>query len=203
METLVKSLEEKVNKFEKRLNTVRPIMLDLDGKFKKLEKRLNTIEDYIVKNKEIDLNAQQFLSEGTNILNNYKLLEEIVSANKEAINKIENDSKSVENSLEPVEQEKNNERRCKFWNAGFCKYRKDCILRHPAAICNKDNCVDKKCSARHPKPCKLWKMGFCKFGESCEFKHDKNIEREQKKTEDSKEHYLNNKTKGSIKNDED
>ena len=76
-------------------------------------------------------------------------------------------------------------------------------MRHPAVICNKDNCVDKKCSARHPKPCKLWKMGSCKFGESCEFKHDKNIEREQKKTEDSEEHYLNNKTEGSMKIDEE
>ena len=139
METLFKSLEEKVNKFERRLNTVRPIMVNLDEKFNKLEKRLITIEEYIVKNKEIELNAQQFVSKGTNIVNNYKLLEEIVYANKEAVNKLENDSKSDDNSLEPVEQEKNNERRCKFWNAGFCKYRKDCLLKHPEVICNKDN----------------------------------------------------------------
>ena len=102
METLFKSLEEKVNKFERRLNTVRPIMVNLDEKFNKLEKRLITIEEYIVKNKEIELNAQQFVSKGTNIVNNYKLLEEIVYANKEAVNKLKNNSKSDDNSVEPV-----------------------------------------------------------------------------------------------------
>ena len=199
MEILVKSLEEKVNKFEKRLNTVRPIMVNLDEKFKKLEKRFNTIDEYIVKNKEIELNAQQFLSEGTTILNDYKLLEEIVYTNKEALFKLGNDSKSVLNSPEPVEQVKNYQRRCKFWNAGFCKYKKDCHLRHPDVICNKDNCSDKTCLDRHPKPCKHWKTGFCKFEEACEFTHDKHVVRDQNKTEDSKEPESDNKTESTIK----
>ena len=159
METLVKSLEEKLNKFERRLNTVRPIMLNLDEKFNKLEKRINIIEEYVVKNKEIELNAQQVLSEGTEIINNFKLLEEQVYANKEVLSKIENDSKR-DQSLEPVEHEnstqkgKNDERRCKFWNAGYCKFKKDCQFSHPVVICSVVACLDKSCRKRHPKPCK-------------------------------------------------
>ena len=102
-------------------------MLNLDEKFNKLDKRLNTIKEHFVKNKEIELNAKQFVSDGTEILNNYKLLEEIVYANKEALTKKENDSKNDTNSLEPVENGKNNKRRCKFWNAGYCKYKKTVI----------------------------------------------------------------------------
>ena len=201
METLVKNLEENVKKFERRLNTVRPIMLNLDEKFKKLEERFNTIEECILKNKEIELNAQQFLSEGTNILNDYKLLEEIVYANKEALIKIENDSKSDNEISEPVDHEKNLERRCKFWNAGYCKFKKDCHLRHPDIICKKDNCIDKTCSYRHPKPCKHWKTGSCKFGVSCEFTHDKHVQMEQKETEDFQDNNSDNKKDG-IKNDD-
>ena len=74
METLVKSLEEKLNKFERRLNAVRPIMLNLDEKFKKLEKRIIIIEECTVKNKEIELNAQQGLSECTANIHCYKQL---------------------------------------------------------------------------------------------------------------------------------
>ena len=74
-------------------------------------------------NKDIELNAQQLVSEGTNILNDYKLLEEIVYNNKEALNKIENDSKTNHEIPEPIGQEKNYKRRCKFWNAGYCKFK--------------------------------------------------------------------------------
>ena len=60
-------------------------------------------------------------------------------------------------------------------------------MRHPEIICKKDNCIDKTCSDRHPKPCKHFKTGSCKFGVSCEFTHEKNVEMEQKETEDFKE----------------
>ena len=61
------------------------------------------------------------------------------------------------------------------------------LKRHPEIICKKDNCIDKTCSDRHPKPCKHFKTGSCKFGVSCEFTHEKSVEMEQKETEDFKE----------------
>ena len=214
METLVKSLEETVTKFGKRLNTVRPMFLNLDEKVKKIEKRLDTIEEHIFKNKESELNAQQILSDPNmvkiieelfssipiqpDILNKYKLLEETVYANKEALNKIESDSKSDHDFPEPVDLRKNSERRCKFWNAGYCKYQKDCHMRHPEDICKKENCNDKTCNDRHPRPCKHWKTGSCKFGLSCEFTHNKNIEMEQKKAE---EYNCDNEKEGNINKD--
>ena len=74
-------------------------------------------------------------------------------------------------------------------------------VRHPEVICTKVNCIDNTCSDRHPKPCKHWETGSCKFGVSCEFTHDKNVEKEQKETEDYKENSYVNKTEG-IKNED-
>ena len=75
-------------------------------------------------------------------------------------------------------------------------------MRHPEIIFKTDNCIDKTCSDRHPKPCKHFKTGSCKFRVSCEFTHEKSVEMEQKETEDVKEDNLDSKTEGTNKNED-
>ena len=164
METLVKSMEEKVNKFEKRLKTIPPIFLSLEEQVKRFEKRLNTIEERMFKNieSESEQNHEQILSEDPNMLNKFKLLEEIVYATKEAMNNIENVSKNIEQESE--------KKRCKWWNRGYCKFKQSCPYLHPKAICIEEQCSNKECEKRHPNICKNWQKGSCKFT-NCEFKH--------------------------------
>ena len=112
--------------------------------------------------------GEQRSSEDTNLSEQYKLLEEIVYANKKQLNKISGEVKDVENG-------KNYERKYKFWNSGYCKFKKDCQFLHPEVICSEAFCLEKSCNKRHPKPCKKFAIGFCKFNDLCEFAHDKNL----------------------------
>ena len=66
-------------------------------------------------------------------------------------------------------------RRCKFWNAGYCKLKKACPFLHPENICSEIKCVDKTCKKRHPRTCKNWKKGSCQFCNLCEFSHEEKV----------------------------
>ena len=55
--------------------------------------------------------------------------------------------------------ERENREKCKFYNAGFCKYKlKNCRFVHPESICKEYlkslKCEIKDCLDRHPKICK-------------------------------------------------
>ena len=138
--------------------------------FTKLEKRLETIEEFFSMNKQSEIISQN------------KLLEEMVNTNKDSIIKIEVNLKEVDKELKistlKSSSTKNNlkdERRCKFWNAGYCKLNKTCPFSHPVIICSESKCTDKTCKKRHPRTCKNWEKGFCKFSDLCEFTHEEKI----------------------------
>ena len=126
--------------------------MGLQEKVKKYEKRLNTFEEIFSKKKQSKSKV------GAEQSDQYKLLEEIVNSNKEHLNKILDEVKDVENG-------KNYERKCKFWNSGYCKFKKDCQFLHPEVICSEAICLEKSCKKRHPKPCKKFAIGSCKFNE--------------------------------------
>ena len=53
--------------------------------------------------------------------------------------------------------ERENREKCKFYNAGFCKYKlKNCRFVHPEYL-KSMKCEIKDCLDRHPKICKLTK----------------------------------------------
>ena len=107
----------------------------------------------------------------------YKQLEELINNNKDSLTKIEVDLKQVAEELKSSsgENDLKEKRRCKFWNAGYCKLKKSCPFLHPEIICKESKCVDKFCKKRHPRACKNWKKGSCKFSEICEFIHEENV----------------------------
>merc|ERR1719318_2321754 len=69
------------------------------------------------------------------------------------------------------------ETKCRYFNKGFCKYRKKCRYGHPKEVCdtylNTSKCENSKCPKRHPEVCKFWreKSGSCKRNERCDFLH--------------------------------
>ena len=66
---------------------------------------------------------------------------------------------------------------------GYCKYNRQCPLKHVDYICENPDCHVSKCDLRHPKEC-IWFRDFqrCKF-QSCAYKH-KNKNRNFKKDVD-------------------
>ena len=78
MDTLVKSLEEKVSTFDKTLKTILPIFLSLQDKVNKHEKRLQTIEEHKNKASESDSNV---LNEDKETISQYKQLEDLINTN--------------------------------------------------------------------------------------------------------------------------
>ena len=74
------------------------------------------------------------------------------------------------------EPKKNESRRCKWWNRGYCCEKEGCTYAHPKEDCQnhlKDGCTIKGCkNLRHRKKCKYFKTDTgCHRGESCEYLH--------------------------------
>ena len=86
----------------------------------------------------------------------YKALEETKQSHKSDSNKIMKQSK----------------KKCRYWNAGYCRLKSTCTFLHPTTLCEIKDCRDKECSGRHIKNCKKWLKNECRFGDSCEYKHD-------------------------------
>ena len=160
----VKSMEDRILKLE-NIN-----ICILFEKIKPFEQRLVTVEteqakDYVLK--------KPFDEQTISLNNTYNVFEEWISSNKDSIVKLELDLENLKTIKldESAKANKNKVNRCKWWNRGFCKYKKDCPDLHPQEICSEGQCESKECEKRHPNTCKNWKKGFCKFLEQCEFSH--------------------------------
>ena len=106
----------------------------------------------------------------------FKILESRITENKDTLTKIEVDFEDIKNikkdesSKQSFVQE-NDQKRCKWWNRGYCKFKQQCPFLHPKEICIEEKCVNKDCQKRHPNNCKNYEKGTCKFLVFCEFKH--------------------------------
>ena len=83
-------------------------------------------------------------------------------------------------------------RRCKWWNGGFCREKKNCSFSHPLEDCEnhlKGGCTTKGCKTkRHRKQCKYFNTeSGCHRGESCEYLHQHEILTEEKEVKDKEE----------------
>ena len=56
---------------------------------------------------------------------------------------------------------------------GYCKYNRQCQLKHNNQLCENEHCKISTCEMRHPKEC-IWFRDFerCKFS-NCAYKHIK------------------------------
>ena len=163
---IVNKMENLLRTMTKDFKILKEKVLILEGKMSKIEIEKHSKESEsrtLESDEESDKNAKQF-----------KLLENMVNSNKDTLTKIEVDilENKKENESSSVKLLVKSERKCKFWNAGFCKYRKDCPFQHPEEICNQDKCDYKTCNKRHPKICKHWTNGSSKFQDLCEFLHE-------------------------------
>ena len=87
------------------------------------------------------------MNEDKEIISQYKQLEELINTNKDSITKIEVDLKQVTDEIKSSSVLKV-ERRCKFWNAGYCKHKKACPFLHPDNIFIESKCADKICKKK-------------------------------------------------------
>ena len=62
------------------------------------------------------------------------------------------------------------QRVCKYFNSGYCKFKGDCKYTHPKVNCAQIECKNKRCHKRHPKKCRYGDN--CRRKSSCLYKHD-------------------------------
>ena len=119
-------------------------------------------------------------NQNESLLDQHKCLEQMIYSNKETLNKIEDDLELIKNNKDTKSSmpslssdvKSKSEKRCPYFNSGYCKLKLMCPFRHPENICTNKDCIEKSCKKRHPKSCKYWKKDSCKFGETCEFVHE-------------------------------
>ena len=126
--------------------------------FKELKDSVKALED------KVDKTQNQEVKE---IMENQKMLEDLLKANSEAIRKIDSDIIRIQNenfANQKKEEENSKERlkKCKFFNSGHCKYKVKCKFSHPSETCQiyleGGKCDRKLCEHKHPKVCK-WLQG--------------------------------------------
>ena len=78
------------------------------------------------------------------------------------------------------------QRKCKFYNSGFCRYKDECFFIHPKTICIEEACRDKNCLDRHPKQCRY--EDKCRRRLSCLYKHKEMNHSEYVTLKSSNEH---------------
>ena len=74
--------------------------------------------------------------------------------------------------------ERNYEKKCRYEDKGYCKYKSNCKFYHPGQICEKflrdGKCESgQTCNNRHPRKCRYWKGGEgCNRQQACKYLHD-------------------------------
>ena len=112
-----------------------------------------------------------------------KIIEEnskaIEKLNKE-ISKLENQDLKIEASKHEVEKAetkpKDKEKRCRYYNKGYCKYVGKCRYFHANEICQRHlenlKCSEKNCNKRHSNQCKWFQKEVGCRRSNCDFLHE-------------------------------
>ena len=85
--------------------------------------------------------------------------------------------KIAEDCNENVVKTKESEKKCRYYNKGYCKNKLDCKFYHPESVCENfllnKSCPERGCTKRHPSSCKFWQRGprGCFRGETCKYLH--------------------------------
>ena len=128
--------------------------------------------------KRLDKEIKDILKDKTKKESSKKEVEEAIKQLEEEVLKLKEigkGSKPSEDIQKPNDKEKS-EKKCKYFNVGYCKYNEKCRFIHPKEICEKyqeGKCNGSNCLDRHPKPCKWFKgLTGCRRKEACHFSHD-------------------------------
>ena len=128
--------------------------------------------------KRLDKEIKNILKDKPKKESSKKEVEEAIKQLEEEVLKLKEigkGSKPSEDIQKPNDKEKS-EKKCKYFNVGYCKYNEKCRFIHPKEICEKypeGKCNGSNCLDRHPKPCKWFKgLTGCRRKEACHFSHD-------------------------------
>ena len=128
--------------------------------------------------KRLDREIKSILKDKTKKEANKQEVEDAIKQLETEILKLKQSGKGGTQSEEiqkPSENQKT-EKKCKYFNVGYCKYNGDCKFIHPKEVCQKyqqGQCNGNKCPNRHPKACKWFKAWEgCRRREACHFSHD-------------------------------
>ena len=172
------TLEEEVNTIKKHFGgiiaTVKALKETVDNLQKKLApKERDEIQDIIDKQKALD----KAIADNDAALDQIKRELLDLKDNREVPTstvKTKGDAKYVQNEVEESINQKN--RKCRYFNRGYCKYKMKCRYFHPKNVCQEyvtnQKCSNSDCIDRHPKPCK-WtaQTGGCKRINGCDYLH--------------------------------
>ena len=178
-------MQEEIKSLQKHMSGLVKTILDLKSKVEYLVNKdageKNEVEKILEKQILIDKAIIENAAAIENIDKELKAALETV--HKDVIqNQIVDKEDAVPELVENTENiKKKNEdkiqRKCKFFNSGFCKYKdKSCRFVHPKKRCKEYlkslTCGYRDCPDRHPKICK-WQSDRtqCKRGEECEYLH--------------------------------
>ena len=137
-----RNLEVKVNALQRDMATIVKVVKELSVTVKKLE----------------DKAEKEVKGEIHDILENQRMVDKIIEENSKAIeklnkeiSKLENQDLKIEASKHEVEKAetkpKDKEKRCRYYNKGYCKYVGKCRYFHANEICQR-HLENLKCSER-------------------------------------------------------
>ena len=170
----VKNLNERVEVIENKID---------DDKLSDLKDIIETqavIDEVVVKSSDDIALMQKVKDENSRAI---KLLESRIET---LDNEIKKKMKEPQQNEEKIDNEENKEKEktkkiiCKFYNKGYCSYKKRCRYEHPKNVCEiflrDGKCLNSCCSYRHPRTCKYYERG-CRRSGWCDYLHASHLKR--------------------------
>ena len=126
--------------------------------------------------KRLDKEIKNILKDKNKKDNHKKEVDEAMSRLDNKIVQIKVAAKKSKDDTSNSSDKTQREKRCRYYNFGFCKYRGKCRFNHPKEVCQtyiEGKCEDKSCQKRHPKACKCFQgESGCRRAEECEYSHN-------------------------------
>ena len=137
MESLLSNLGEKIGAFEDKVKLVETQLTNLNVEKKEI---IHELSETCIKIKQAEIELQ--LKE--DFLKTYGTLEQVI------------DKVSIKPPMEITATNK----KCRYYNRGYCKKQDAYKFDHPPSICQTflkhEQCQLRQCQERHPKNCRYW-----------------------------------------------
>ena len=149
--------KEEMKTLQRHVGGLVKTILDLKAKVEKLEEKAK--KD---KNDEVEKIMEKQIVIDKAIVDNSaaitKIDKELQKALKQKVQAVQKDKFEDQVDSAEVDNAAAHEKKCRYFNCGFCKYKRKCRYTHPKNIC-KDHirnlkCETKECPDRHLKVCK-------------------------------------------------
>ena len=148
------SMELRIKGLEKSMGT-------MVKAFKELKAGMEALKEKVNKNQEEEIQE---------LIKTQEMLNDMAVTNCEAIKRIdieiEKHQKQFDYNMDEVNKALIKEKKCKYFDKGYCKYKSECKFAHSEEICKPylegRKCKENACKDRHPKVCKWWLKGGCR-----------------------------------------